>query len=75
MERIENEKQYNEVLERIEVLLRVVNDDTPQKDPNSIELMKLSMMVEEYEDAYVVQLVCPGVRQLRVGNRVSTGQV
>ena len=50
MTKIENEKQYNWAMSRIDELLPLVNDDTPDDDPNSIELYRLSSLVEEYED-------------------------
>ncbi len=37
---------------RIDELLKVVNDDTPDDDPNSIELNLISALVEEYEDVH-----------------------
>ena len=49
---IENETQYNWAMGRIEELLKKVNDDTPDNDPNSIELYLLSSLVEEYEDVH-----------------------
>ncbi len=50
--KIENEKQYEWAMARIDELLKVVNDDTPDDDPNSIELYLISALVEEYEDVY-----------------------
>lgn len=49
---IENESQYNWAMSRIEKLLPLVNDETPDSDPNSIELYLLSHLVEEYEDVH-----------------------
>lgn len=49
---IENETQYNWVMKRIDELLKVVTNETPDDDPNSIELYLLSELVEEYEDVY-----------------------
>lgn len=49
---IENENQYNWVMSRIEELLPKVTDETPESDPNSIELYLLSGLVQEYEDVY-----------------------
>ena len=46
---IENEAQYNWAMSRIDELLPQVNDDTPDDDPNSIELYLLSRLVQEYE--------------------------
>ena len=39
MTRIENEMQYNSAMERIEELLKIVNDDTPEDDKNSVLLL------------------------------------
>ena len=50
--KIENETQYNWAMARIEELLPKVNDETPDDDPNSIELYLLSGLVEEYEDVH-----------------------
>lgn len=52
MTRIENEMQYNSAMERIEELLKIVNDDTPEDDKNSVELVLLSNLVADYEDAH-----------------------
>lgn len=49
---IENEAQYDWAMKRIDELLPLVNDDTPDNDPNSIELYLLSRLVEEYEDVH-----------------------
>ena len=52
MTAIENEIQYKAAMERIEELLKVVNDDTPTNDKNSIELVLLSNLVADYEDIH-----------------------
>lgn len=52
MEKIENEKQYEKAVERIDELLRIVDDNTPPEDKNSIELVSLSNLVAEYEDRH-----------------------
>lgn len=48
--KIENEAQYNWAMKRIDELLPKVKDETPDDDPNSIELYLLSALVEEYEE-------------------------
>lgn len=48
--KIENESQYEWAMKRIEELLPLVNDETPDNDPNSIELYILSSLVQDYED-------------------------
>lgn len=50
MTRIENDRQYEAAMTRIEQLLKVVNDDTPEDDINSVELVLLSGLVADYED-------------------------
>lgn len=52
MTKIENEKQYNSAMARIEELLKVVTDETPEDDINSVELVLLSNLVADYEDAH-----------------------
>ena len=42
-------KQYNEAEAKIEELLPLVDDETPTNDPNYIELMRFSDIVEAYE--------------------------
>ena len=37
MTRIENEMQYNSAMQRIEQLLKIVKEDTPENDINSVE--------------------------------------
>lgn len=46
------EKEYEAALKRIDELLPLVTDDTPDSDPNLIELLKVSNIVEEYEDEH-----------------------
>ena len=50
MTRIENEVQYQVLLKRIEELLPLVTDETPEDDMNSVELVLLSQIVADYED-------------------------
>ena len=52
MAKIENETQYNWAMARIDELLPKVNDETPDNDPNSIELYLLSSLVQDYEDEH-----------------------
>ena len=52
MVQIKSEKQYMAACERINELLKVVNDDTPTNDKNSIELVLLSNLVADYEDIH-----------------------
>lgn len=52
MTRIENEVQYNSVMARIDELLEVVTEDTPEDDIRSVELVLLSNLVADYEDEH-----------------------
>ena len=52
MTRIENEMQYNSALQRIDELLKVVDDNTPEDDVRSVELVLLSNLVADYEDIH-----------------------
>lgn len=52
MKRIESECQYNVVMARIEELLPLITEDTPEDNANSIELVRLSILVEDYEKEF-----------------------
>lgn len=52
MTRIENEMQYNSAMLRINQLLKVVDDKTPEDDILSVELVLLSNLVADYEDEH-----------------------
>lgn len=52
MVRIENEVQYAAATARIEELLPLVGDNTPAEDRRSVELVLLSNLVADYDDAY-----------------------
>ncbi len=52
MTRIENEKQYEWAVGRVESLLPLVTDDTPETDANYIELELLSNLVADYSDEH-----------------------
>ncbi len=52
MTKIENEEQYNALMQRIESLLPLVNDSTPKTDPNYIEFVMLGNLVADYEDVH-----------------------
>jgi len=49
---IKNETQYNAIMKRIDQLLEMVDDNTPEDNPEYIELMLLTDLVESYEDEY-----------------------
>ena len=50
MNHIESEEQYQAAMARIEELLPIVKEDTPEDDENYLELVKLSYMVADYEE-------------------------
>lgn len=50
MVKIKNEQQYEKALERVEELLRVVGNDTPESDKNFVELDLFSELVADYEE-------------------------
>lgn len=52
MVEIKNEIQYERLYERIEELLKVVNNDTPLTDKNMVELEIISLLVAEYEEKH-----------------------
>ena len=52
MTRIENEAQYNSAMQRINELLELVGEDTPEDDVRSVELVLLSSLVADYEDEH-----------------------
>ncbi len=52
MTRIENEIQYEAAMKRIDELLVVVNDETPDDDVRNVELILLSNLVADYEDEH-----------------------
>ena len=51
MAKIENQTQYDWAVKRVDELLKIVTDETPQTDPNMIELKLLSDMVADYSEA------------------------
>ena len=52
MAKIENERQYEAIMARIDELLEIVDDNTPVEDRSSIELDLLSSLVAEYEKVH-----------------------
>jgi HTH-type transcriptional regulator/antitoxin HigA len=49
---IKTKKQYEAICERIEELLKIVDNDTPPDNRNFIELDLLSDLVADYEEAH-----------------------
>ena len=49
MAKIKDEKQYQIILKRVEVLMDIVKEDTPSNDPDFVELDLLADLAEEYE--------------------------
>lgn len=52
MTKIENHIQYEWAVNRVEELLPLVNDETPQSNPNRIELELLSNLVADYSEEH-----------------------
>ena len=52
MTRIESEKQYKAAMARIEELLPLVTEDTPEDDVHSVELVLLSNLVADYDNEH-----------------------
>ncbi len=52
MTRIENELQYKAAMARIEELLPLVTEDTPEDDMKSVELVLLSNLVADYDEEH-----------------------
>ena len=52
MAQVKSEAAYRAALKRIDELLKVVNDSTPDDDPSYLELDMISDMVAEYEEIH-----------------------
>jgi len=52
MKKIKNETEYNAIMARIDELVEVVNESTPNTDRNYIELDILTDMVVAYEEEH-----------------------
>lgn len=52
MKHIESESQYKEIMARIEELLPLITEETPEDDANAVELEHLSILVEDYEKEF-----------------------
>ena len=52
MTKIENQQQYDWAVERVEELLHVVNEDTPEYSPQFIELKLLSNLLADYDEEH-----------------------
>ena len=52
MAKLENEKQYEAALQRIEELVPYIDDNTPEYDNKLIEFVLLTDLVSEYEDIH-----------------------
>lgn len=50
-------EEYEAALKRIDELLPLVTDDTPEDDCNLIELLKVSGIVDEYEKNIIQFLI------------------
>lgn len=52
MTKIITESQYNAAMERVEELLKIVDDTTPADNKDSVELVLLSNLVADYEEEH-----------------------
>ncbi len=52
MTKIENESQYEWAVARVEQLLPLITEKTPESDPNYIEFVILSKFVADYSDEH-----------------------
>lgn len=52
MTKIITEAQYKAAMERVEELLKIVDDSTPADNKDSVELVLLSNLVADYEEEY-----------------------
>lgn len=52
MTKIITESQYNAAMERVEELLKIVDDSTPADNKDSVELVLLSNLVADYEEEH-----------------------
>lgn len=52
MTKIETKEQYKWAVAKVEELLPLVDDNTPENDPNLIELNLLSNLVADYSDEH-----------------------
>ncbi|MFI3278659.1 MAG: helix-turn-helix domain-containing protein [Rikenellaceae bacterium] len=68
MTHIKNEVEYNATMERIEELLLVVGEQTPEDDRSSVELALLSNLIADYEDIHypIAQPTLADILKLRM---------
>ena len=52
MAHIQNEEQYRAIMQRIDELMDIVTDDTPDYNPSYVELDLLSELVADYEQEH-----------------------
>ncbi|MCQ2191030.1 MAG: helix-turn-helix domain-containing protein [Paludibacteraceae bacterium] len=52
MTKIETKEQYDWAVAKVEALLSLVDDNTPENDPNLIELNLLSNLVADYSEEH-----------------------
>lgn len=52
MTKIENEKQYQIALKRVEELMLSLPEDTPEDDPKMVELILLGNLVADYDEEH-----------------------
>lgn len=52
MTKIENETQYQIALKRVEMLMLSLPEDTPEDDPQMVELTLLGNLVADYDEEH-----------------------
>lgn len=52
MTKIENEKQYQVAFKRVEELMLSLPEDTPEDDPQMVELILLGNLVADYDEEH-----------------------
>lgn len=52
MTKIENERQYQVALKRVEELMLSLPEDTPEDDPQMVELILLGNLVADYDEEH-----------------------
>ena len=68
MTRIENEIQYRAAMARVEELLVIVDEETPEDNISSVELVLLSNLIADYDEVHfpIKQPSLASVLKLRI---------
>ena len=65
MTKIENEMQYQVALKRVEELMLRLPEDTPEDDPEMVELTLLGNLVADYDEEFERLVTKAGLRIYR----------